>query len=88
MYFSVNVVYIDKDGNRINVRGKVGDNILYLAHRYEIPMEGLRFFILLAPSAWLQWLGPFVYITLSKVLHDYISCNDIFYSNLSDMFST
>lgn len=36
----VNVVYIDKDGNKIKVRGKVGDNILYLAHRYEIPMEG------------------------------------------------
>ncbi|CAB3254658.1 unnamed protein product [Arctia plantaginis] len=36
----VNVVYIDKDGNKIKVRGKVGDNVLYLAHRYEIPMEG------------------------------------------------
>ncbi|XP_037292916.1 adrenodoxin-like protein 1, mitochondrial [Manduca sexta] len=36
----VNVVYIDKDGNKTNVRGKVGDNILYLAHRYKIPMEG------------------------------------------------
>lgn len=36
----VNVTYVDKDGNRTNVRGKVGDNILYLAHRYGIPMEG------------------------------------------------
>lgn len=36
----VNIVYIDKDGNKIKVRGKVGDNIMYLAHRYEIPMEG------------------------------------------------
>ncbi|XP_004923735.1 adrenodoxin-like protein, mitochondrial [Bombyx mandarina] len=36
----VNVVYVDKDGVKINVKGKVGDNILYLAHRYEIPMEG------------------------------------------------
>lgn len=41
LYFSVNVVYVDKDGVKINVKGKVGDNILYLAHRYEIPMEGL-----------------------------------------------
>lgn len=24
----------------MKIRGKIGDNILYLAHRYEIPMEG------------------------------------------------
>ncbi|XP_026748422.2 adrenodoxin-like protein 1, mitochondrial [Galleria mellonella] len=36
----VNVVYIDKNGERVNVRGKVGDNVLYLAHRYGIEMEG------------------------------------------------
>ncbi|XP_049882382.1 adrenodoxin-like protein 1, mitochondrial [Pectinophora gossypiella] len=36
----VNVVYIDKDGKRTPVRGKVGDNALYLAHRYGIEMEG------------------------------------------------
>lgn len=36
----VNIVYIDKDGNKIKVRGKVGDNVMYLAHRHEIPMEG------------------------------------------------
>lgn len=27
-------------GKRIPVKGKVGDNILYLAHRYGIEMEG------------------------------------------------
>lgn len=31
---------ITKDGNRIAIRGKIGDNLLYLAHRYDIPMEG------------------------------------------------
>ncbi|XP_058458152.1 adrenodoxin-like protein 1, mitochondrial isoform X2 [Malaya genurostris] len=36
----VNITYIDKDGNRITVRGKVGDNALYLAHRYGVEMEG------------------------------------------------
>ncbi|XP_045457338.1 adrenodoxin-like protein 1, mitochondrial [Melitaea cinxia] len=36
----VNVVYIDKDGKKTNVRGKVGDNVLYLAHRYGVEMEG------------------------------------------------
>ncbi|XP_069363428.1 adrenodoxin-like protein 1, mitochondrial [Maniola hyperantus] len=36
----VNIVYIDKDGKKTKVRGKVGDNVLYLAHRYEIEMEG------------------------------------------------
>ncbi|KAK7872458.1 hypothetical protein R5R35_014252 [Gryllus longicercus] len=36
----VNIVYVDRDGNRTPVRGKVGDNVLYLAHRYNIEMEG------------------------------------------------
>ncbi|CAH1642548.1 unnamed protein product [Spodoptera littoralis] len=36
----VNITYVDKDGNRIKVRGKVGDNVMYLAHRHDIPMEG------------------------------------------------
>ncbi|XP_071119436.1 adrenodoxin-like protein 1, mitochondrial isoform X1 [Haliotis cracherodii] len=36
----VNVVYIDKSGKRVPVRGKVGDNAMYLAHRYEIEIEG------------------------------------------------
>jgi len=36
----VNVIYIDKDGKRVPVRGKIGDNVLYLAHRYGVEMEG------------------------------------------------
>ena len=36
----VNITYIKKNGEVIPVRGKVGDNILYLAHRYDIEMEG------------------------------------------------
>ncbi|RZC27710.1 adrenodoxin-like protein, mitochondrial, partial [Asbolus verrucosus] len=36
----VNITFITKEGERIPVKGKVGDNILYLAHRYKIPMEG------------------------------------------------
>ncbi|KAJ8933890.1 hypothetical protein NQ318_001683 [Aromia moschata] len=36
----VNVTFITKEGKRVPVRGKVGDNLLYLAHRYELPMEG------------------------------------------------
>ncbi|XP_076237477.1 adrenodoxin-like protein 1, mitochondrial Ferredoxin 1 isoform X3 [Calliopsis andreniformis] len=36
----VNVTFIDKTGKRIPVRGKVGDNVLYLAHRYGVEMEG------------------------------------------------
>lgn len=38
--YSVNVTFINKIGERIPVRGKVGDNVLYLAHRYGIEMEG------------------------------------------------
>lgn len=36
----VNIKYIDKNGNETKVRGKIGDNAMYLAHRYDIPMEG------------------------------------------------
>ncbi|XP_068624514.1 adrenodoxin-like protein 1, mitochondrial [Battus philenor] len=36
----VNITYVDKDGKKTKVRGKVGDNVLYLAHRYGIEMEG------------------------------------------------
>ncbi|KAL5487198.1 hypothetical protein EMCRGX_G019773 [Ephydatia muelleri] len=36
----VNVTFIDKEGQTHQVKGKVGDNVLYLAHRYEIELEG------------------------------------------------
>lgn len=38
--FRVNVVFVDRDGERHEIKGKVGDNALYLAHRYGIEMEG------------------------------------------------
>lgn len=36
----MNVTFVDKTGQRIPVRAKVGDNVLYLAHRYGIELEG------------------------------------------------
>lgn len=36
----VNVTVINKENNKIHVKGKVGDNLLYLCHRYNIDMEG------------------------------------------------
>ena len=36
----VNITYTDKFGKATKVRGKVGDNVLYLAHRHGIEMEG------------------------------------------------
>ncbi|GFR90930.1 adrenodoxin-like protein, mitochondrial [Elysia marginata] len=36
----VNITYITRDGERIPVRGKVGDNVMYLAHRHNIEIEG------------------------------------------------
>jgi len=36
----VNVTFVDKAGERIFVRAKVGDNVLYLAHRHGIELEG------------------------------------------------
>uniref|UniRef100_A0A3Q3W9A0 Ferredoxin-2, mitochondrial n=1 Tax=Mola mola TaxID=94237 RepID=A0A3Q3W9A0_MOLML len=36
----VNVVYIDRSGQRIPIKAKVGDNVLYLAHKHGIDLEG------------------------------------------------
>merc|ERR1712178_517978 len=36
----VNIVYVNRDGSEHRIRGKVGDNVMYLAHRYEIDLEG------------------------------------------------
>ncbi|KNC82941.1 hypothetical protein SARC_04788 [Sphaeroforma arctica JP610] len=36
----VNVSVILRDGTEKVIRGKVGDNLLYLCHRYDVPMEG------------------------------------------------
>ena len=36
----VNITYVNRDGTEIKIRGKKGDNVMYLAHRYEIEIEG------------------------------------------------
>ncbi|XP_038066849.1 adrenodoxin-like protein 1, mitochondrial [Patiria miniata] len=36
----VNITYVDRSGERIPIQGKVGDNVMYLAHRYDIEIEG------------------------------------------------
>lgn len=37
---SVNVTFITRDGEHKPIQGKVGDNVLYLAHRHGIELEG------------------------------------------------
>lgn len=80
---SVNVTFITRDGTRVPVRGKVGDNVLYLAHRYNIELEGestavLLFLFCLArdKTSSLDWLGcSFVLsfiLTVSSPVHPYI----------------
>ncbi|ELT97886.1 hypothetical protein CAPTEDRAFT_149659 [Capitella teleta] len=36
----VNVTFVDREGKRHPIRGKIGDNLMYLAHRYGIELEG------------------------------------------------
>lgn len=36
----VNVVFVDRSGKRIPVRGRVGDNVLHLAQRHGVDLEG------------------------------------------------
>lgn len=37
----VNIAFINKDGKRVPIRGKIGDNLLYLGHRYGVEIEGV-----------------------------------------------
>lgn len=30
----VNITYVTRDGTEKRIRGKIGDNVMYLAHRY------------------------------------------------------
>lgn len=41
IYYRVHIVVIDRDGHKYDIKGKIGDNLLYLAHRYNIDMEGV-----------------------------------------------
>ena len=34
-------MFVDRDGIRHDIKGKIGDNVLYLAHRYGIELEGM-----------------------------------------------
>jgi len=36
----VNMTYIDRDNIEHRIQGKVGDNVLFLAHRHDIDIEG------------------------------------------------
>ncbi|XP_041436583.1 ferredoxin-2, mitochondrial-like isoform X1 [Xenopus laevis] len=36
----VDVVFVGRSGQRIPVKGKVGESVLHLAHRYDIELEG------------------------------------------------
>ncbi|VDO83514.1 unnamed protein product, partial [Heligmosomoides polygyrus] len=36
----VNITYVLRDGTEKRIRGKVGDNVMYLSHRYGIELEG------------------------------------------------
>ena len=38
--FRVNITYVDRDGERNDIKGKVGDNVMYLAHRHDLDIEG------------------------------------------------
>ncbi|XP_074423008.1 ferredoxin-2, mitochondrial [Larus michahellis] len=36
----VNVVFVDREGRHVPVRGRVGDNVLHLAQRHGLELEG------------------------------------------------
>lgn len=51
----MNITFIDREGKERPVRGKVGDNVLYLAHRYGIELEGKTLRPIQAFSSCLCW---------------------------------
>lgn len=51
-FYRVNITYILKDGTRKDIKGKAGDNAMYLAHRYDIPLEGNQIKYLLFLSSY------------------------------------
>ncbi|CAK8685221.1 ferredoxin-2, mitochondrial-like [Clavelina lepadiformis] len=36
----VNITYIDRNGDNIDIKGKAGDNVMYLAQRHDLDIEG------------------------------------------------
>ncbi|KAE9555015.1 hypothetical protein FO519_001761 [Halicephalobus sp. NKZ332] len=36
----VKIAFVTRDGSKKEIRGKVGDNVMYLAHRHNIEIEG------------------------------------------------
>ncbi|KAI6224858.1 Adrenodoxin-like protein, mitochondrial [Aphelenchoides besseyi] len=36
----VNLTYVNRDDEKLRISGKIGDNVMYLAHRYDIEIEG------------------------------------------------
>jgi hypothetical protein len=38
----VNITFVNKNGKHIPIRGKIGDNLLYLGHRYGVEIEGIH----------------------------------------------
>ncbi len=49
----VAITYVNRDGTEVNIRGKIGDNVMYLAHRHEIDIEGYQLFMSI--SIWVSF---------------------------------
>lgn len=69
----VNVTFMDKTGKRIPLRGKIGDNLLYLGHRFGVEIEGratknktaqTKFSLLLQALVKLRW--PVLLVTFTS----------------------
>lgn len=62
LLFSVNVVYIDRSGQRIPVKAKVGDNVLYLAHKHGIDLEGEDLYRWIEACKWINYSAACIII--------------------------
>lgn len=40
--YRVHITVVNREGEEVPVRGKIGDNLLYLCHRHGIEMEGIN----------------------------------------------
>ena len=65
----VNMTYIDRDNIEHRIRGKVGDNVLFLAHRHDIDIEGACEAALVSHVTHIRQISEYVMNFLRLVVH-------------------
>lgn len=71
----VNVVYVDRSGKRIPIKAKVGDNVLYLAHKHGIELEGQSSNLLNEPRLSRKFWPTLRFLSLEGACEASLACS-------------